>query len=186
MARERNRRPERKMKPVYIVFCEGETEENYVTFLRVSYRVPLKVISKITGQKISQALIARHERAERITKYDDITSFTMYDLDTPNILDRLKKCSAISISSNPCIELWFLLHVCDQQAAIASDVCVKKLKNISPEWFSYEKGHLTVRQQYSLRDTVSTACGRAQQLSDPNNPSTTVYRLIDKLQEAGK
>jgi len=27
MKRERNQRPPRKMKPVFLVFCEGDTEE---------------------------------------------------------------------------------------------------------------------------------------------------------------
>ena len=184
MARERAQRPERKMKPVYIVFCEGETEENYVTVLRVSYRVPVKVVSKITGQKISQALIERHERAERITKNDSITSFVMYDLDVPNVSAQLAKCDATLITSNPCIELWFLLHECDQRAEIATDACVKKLKNVSPDWSTYEKGYLSERQKKTLCENLPIACERARLLSDPENPSTTVYRLIEKLDEA--
>ncbi len=91
------------MKPLYIVFCEGETKENYVTVFRVSYRVPVKVISKITGQKITQALIDRHERFERITGDDAITSFVMYDPDEPNASEQLSKCDAILLASNPCI-----------------------------------------------------------------------------------
>ena len=184
MARERAQRPTRKMKPVYIVFCEGETEENYVTVLRMSYRVPVKVVSKITGQKISQALIERHERAERITKGDVITSFVMYDLDIPNVSEQLSKCNAILITSNPCIELWFLLHGSDHRAEIMTESCVRKLKQISPDWTTYEKGSLSERQKKSLCDNLHVACERAKKLSDPGNPSTTVYRLIEKLDES--
>lgn len=183
MARERAQRPARKMKPVFIVFCEGETEENYVTVLRVSYRVPVKVVSKITGQKISQALIDRYKRAERITRDDVITSFVMYDLDVPNVSVQLAKCDAILITSNPCIELWFLLHESDQRAEIATEACVRKLKQVSPDWATYEKGALSERQKKTLCDNLLIACERAKKLSDPGNPSTTVYRLIDKLNE---
>lgn len=184
MARERAERPARKMKPVYIVFCEGETEENYVTVLRVSYRVPVKIVSKITGQKISRALIERHEQAERIIKGDVITSFVMYDLDVPNVSEQLSKCDAILITSNPCIELWFLLHGYDQRVEIATDACVRKLKQVSPDWSTYEKGSLSERQKKALGDNLLVACERAKRLSDPGNPSTTVYRLIEKLDEA--
>jgi len=184
MAREREKRPARKMKPIYIVFCEGETEENYVSTLRMMYRVPVKIVSKITGQKISHSLIERHERAERITINDVVTSFIMYDLDVSVIANHLVKCNAISLTSNPCIELWFLLHEHDQRAEISTDTCVKKLVQISPDWSSYEKGTLSERQKKILFTKVSVACKRAKQLNTPSNPSTTVYRLIEKLIDA--
>lgn len=40
MARGKNGRPERKMKPVILVLCEGETEECYVEHLKQKYRLP--------------------------------------------------------------------------------------------------------------------------------------------------
>jgi len=45
MKKERNHRPPRKMKPVFLVFCEGDTEEAYINLLRQKYRLPVKVIS---------------------------------------------------------------------------------------------------------------------------------------------
>lgn len=42
MARGKSGRPERKMKPVILVLCEGETEEQYVEHLRQKYRLPIK------------------------------------------------------------------------------------------------------------------------------------------------
>lgn len=34
MGKGRERNKPRRMKPVFLVFCEGETEENYVDFIR--------------------------------------------------------------------------------------------------------------------------------------------------------
>jgi hypothetical protein len=183
MARERVPRPERKMKPVYIVFCEGETEDNYIAFLRLHYRVPIKVISKITGQKISQALIERHVKAERIAKDDVVSSFVMYDLDVPGLSERLNRCKATHLISNPCIELWFLLHEHNQCSNIATDACVTKLKKISPDWNTYAKGSLSKSQQKILSEKVAIAIERAKGLSFPENPSSTLYDLIEKLEE---
>jgi hypothetical protein len=186
MAKERVRRPARTMKPIYIVFCEGETEANYVSFLRLQYRVPIKVIPKITGQKISQALIDRHVSAERIAKDDDISSFVMYDLDVPGVAAQLLKCKAIQLTSNPCVELWFLLHECEQHAAIATDACMTKLKRISSNWPWYTKGSLTKNQEKILRENVSIAIERAKSLASTDNPSSTVYHLIEKLENVLK
>ena len=37
----------RKTKPVFYVFCEGETEENYISILRQHFRIPIEIkISK--------------------------------------------------------------------------------------------------------------------------------------------
>ena len=68
MARNKSGRPERKMKPVFLVLCEGETEECYVEHLRQKYRLPIKIISKIVGQQINQKLINRHKKELKITR----------------------------------------------------------------------------------------------------------------------
>ena len=75
MKKERNLRPPRKMKPVFLVFCEGETEETYVNFLRQQYRLPIKVITYLTGQALSQKKIESYIKAEKIGLNDKITSF---------------------------------------------------------------------------------------------------------------
>ena len=39
MGRERKSNP-RKMRPQFLVLCEGETEEAYINFLKQRYRLP--------------------------------------------------------------------------------------------------------------------------------------------------
>ena len=120
MKKKHSQRPPRKMKPVYLVFCEGETEEAYVSLLRQKYRwLPLKVISRITGQAITPAIVNKYIKAEQIGPNDPITSFLMYDLDTENIIEKLSNCKgSIILTSNPAIELWFLLHNSEQNSSI--------------------------------------------------------------------
>ena len=62
--------PRRKMKPVFLVFCEGETEETYLDHLKQAYRSPIKIIPKVEGGDISQRLIDARRRELKISKND--------------------------------------------------------------------------------------------------------------------
>ena len=77
--RTRGKRPARRMKPVFIVFCEGETEELYVSLLRQRYRSPIKIISRVEGCDISSKLIERRKREVKIEEHEKLTVFLMYD-----------------------------------------------------------------------------------------------------------
>ena len=68
-------RPNRKMKPVILVLCEGETEECYIDFLKQKYRLPIKIVSKIVGSKINERLIKRYKKELALTKSDPINCF---------------------------------------------------------------------------------------------------------------
>lgn len=89
MARERKSTP-RKMRPQFLVLCEGETEENYVNFLRQYYRLPIKIVSKIIGSKISQKIVNRYKK-DLTGSEESIKTFFMYDADLPEVVENLKK-----------------------------------------------------------------------------------------------
>jgi len=170
------------MKPVFIVFCEGETEEAYVNFLRQKYRLPIKVVSHITGLSIYPDILRRYIQAEKIDPHDTITSFLMYDLDTKGIAEKIAACKdCISIASNPAVELWFLLHAGEQKAAICADDCIEKMTKSLPDWRDYRKGTLTERQKRQLWDCRGLASARAKQLREGENPSSLLYRLIERM-----
>jgi len=184
MKKERNRRPPRKMKPVFLVFCEGETEETYVNFLRHQYKLPVKVITYITGLALSQKKIESYIKAEKIGINDKITSFLMYDLDTNEIIEKIEACkSSINIASNPSVELWFLLHNSEQNAFIATNACIEKLKKSTKDWESYKKGILSDQQKRILWDNRRIASERAMKLQKGKNPSSMIYLLLDKMEK---
>jgi hypothetical protein len=81
------------------------------------------------------------------------------------------------------VELWFLLHVKEQKAAISTDNCEEKLKKSSPDWANYKKGVLSEKQKQHLWDNRSLASDRARQLPEWGNPSSSVYRLIEMLEK---
>jgi hypothetical protein len=62
-----SRRAESKrktIKPHFWVFCEGETEEAYVQFLRSEYRLPIEIVSKIAGSDISIRYIQSYKKGK--------------------------------------------------------------------------------------------------------------------------
>ncbi len=53
----RNKPMGKKINPTYWVFCEGKTEEAYISFLRSRYRLPIVITSKISGSNIDDRYI---------------------------------------------------------------------------------------------------------------------------------
>ena len=167
MKKERNIRPSRNMKPFFLVFCEGDTEETYINFLRKQYRLPIKLTPRKPGTSISVDIIKRYIEAEKIGPGDKITSFLMYDLDVTGTAEKIAACKgSISIASNPSVELWFLLHEKEQKADISTDNCEEKLKKSSPDWSNYKKGVLSEKQKQHLWDNRGLASDRAKQLPE--------------------
>ena len=85
--------------------------------------------------------------------------------------------------SNPCFEIWFLLHSKDQNAAIETDALIKELKKSAPVWKNYSKSAFTDTQKSFLNDKKEVAVERAKKLQEFQNPSTGIYKLIDMLKE---
>lgn len=165
------------MKPNFFVFCEGETEMAYVKFLRSLYRAPIQVIPKKGKSNISEDYIERSKNEYVRTDQDKV--FLMYDLDVDGILENLQKIPhAELLVSNPCIELWFLLHYQDQKSEISSDKCVQKYQKVSKQ---YKKGTLSEEEKNVLAKNKDMAIKRAMCKADYTNPSTTVYKLLKML-----
>ena len=167
----------KRMKPNFFVFCEGKTEIAYVKFLRSLYRVPIQVITKMSKSSISTEDIERSKRDYIGTDQDKV--FLMFDLDVSDMLENLKKIpDAELLVSNPCIELWFLLHYQEQRTKILTDNCIQKLQKVSKE---YKKGCLSDEEKRCFAVNVPLAVDRAQKMTEFENPSTTVYKLIEML-----
>lgn len=173
----------RVMRPNYFVFCEGDTEVKYVEILRAQFRCPIHIIPKKTLLNITPALVERC-KATYMQTAKDHTSL-MYDLDVPTMLDRLRKVpGAILLCSNPCFELWLLLHAKDLKAPITSEMVVKELKKSSEVWRTYTKSVISRNQQLFLENNMDVAIGHAIHLKEFQNPSTSVYKLIKMLKDA--
>ena len=170
---------QKETKPLFWVFCEGETEKEYVNFLKSLYRIPIKIEIKIAKSNISDAYI-KSFKGKGFT-HDKDRNFLMYDADVEDVVEKLKKLKNTELLlSNPCIELWFLFHYEGHRAYIDSKGCVRKLENMNS---FYKKGTMNEALKNQFIEKCSEACSRAKQLDPDKNPSSNIYEFIEALEK---
>lgn len=183
MVNKRKQSRGKKINPHFWVFCEGETEEAYVRFLRSEFRLPVEIIPKIAGCDIDNRYIQSFKKGQPVHQKDK--DFLMYDADVPEVLDKLKKIdSTILIASNPSVELWFLLHYKNQTSEIATDNCIRELSNRNRN--DYKKGVIDDKLKVKLKDSCKEACSRSNLTELFKNPSTNMHIFIKILEETRK
>lgn len=171
-------RPRRNIKPEYRVFCEGETEQAYIDVLRQHYRVNIQLISYKLHLQIKSNQISKFKigKAERSVDKD----FMMYDGDRIDVLEKLFNIKNVTLLiSTPCIELWFLLHIKNVTQQVDTAWCIKELN----KRFKYQKGCINNSLAQNLLDNISKACKRAKKMKLYDNPSSSIYKLIDELEK---
>ncbi|MBL7113413.1 MAG: RloB domain-containing protein [Bacteroidales bacterium] len=172
----------KKINPAYFVFCEGKTEELYIAYLKSKYRLPITINSKIAGQNISAKYIKNYMKGKFTHPKDK--NCLVYDLDDDNILLKLQEIKDVEIiASNPCFELWYLLHYQEQTSALACDDCCKKLTKHDAK---YCKGKIDQDLKLILDKKQFQAINRAKNLSGNRNPSSSVYKIIEDLENVRK
>lgn len=187
MARTRSARPVRKMKPIILVLCESETEECYVEFLKRQYRLPIKIVSKVIGQKINERLISRILNELKLNASERIDCFLMYDADISAVVKNIQSCkNAAALLSRPCLEVWFLAHSdFVPETNFSSADCLHRLKNISA-WKNYRKGCLTTGQQEILWQNRHAAAKNISSYPSEHSSFSTVSGFIETLESAVK
>ena len=186
MASKREPSPSLRMRKIALVICEGETEVCYINLLKSWYKSPIRIISHIEGTKITPSLVEKRTKELKISQWDKVHTFLMYDMDVQAINEKLRKCKAEMLLSNPCFEIWLLLHAKDQKAAIDTDTLIKDLKKSAPVWNNYSKSAFTDTQKAFLNKNTDVAVERAKNLREFQNPSTGIYKLIEMLQTNAK
>ena len=187
---------QRQPRPEIHVLVEGEkTEDGYLLPLRRSLRdhvlitvdnrggAPLTLVERSVRTKRDAEREAARGRGRA---FDEV--WCMFDRDAhPNVPEALELAARNNIEvvmSNPCIELWFILHFEDQTAAIDRHSAQRR----SSELLGCEK-NLTVTATGTLFSRHVEARRRAQSLDTKHegdgsaprsNPSSDVWRLIDR------
>lgn len=176
---KRNKPKGKRINPTYWVFCEGKTEETYVTYLRTKYRLPIVTTCKVAGSNISQSFIKKSKQGRPTDPKD--RDFLIYDGDVRSTMERLKKIDSLQlIVSNPSIELWFLYHYKNQQSEISGEDCERQLT--SRNGIPYRKGTIDKKLKTKLDSDYLKACERAKKSLLFENPSSNVYLLIEELE----
>ena len=181
MASKREPSPSLRMRKIALVICEGETEVCYINLLKKWYKSPIRIVSHIEGTKITQTLVDSRTRELKISPWDKVCTFLMYDMDVQSINEKLLACRAEKLLSNPCFEIWLLLHAKDQRTAITTEALLKELQKSSSVWKNYTKSFFTETQKAYLKNSTDVAVDRAKKLQELQNPSTGIYKLIELL-----
>ena len=181
MASKREPSPSLRMRKIALVICEGETEVCFFNLLKTWYKSPIRIVSHIEGTKITPSLVEKRTKELKISQLDKVYTFLMYDMDVQTINEKLQKCKAEMLLSNPCFEIWLLLHAKDQKTVIDTDSLIKELKKSAPVWKNYSKSAFTDTQKSFLNDNTAVAVARAKELREFQNPSTGIYKLIELL-----
>ncbi len=192
------KRPSRDRYKRILIVCEGtKTEPIYFGAIRKEKRLTTTAIHVVGTAKSSVSLI---EEAKKLyievekdvdLKYDEV--YCVFDrddhLNIPAAFDMARKNDFTVIFSNPCFELWFLLHFEDQKSYIDR----KKVKSLLNKHFKavYKKEYDKSKDIYNdLKQSQETAIQRAKELrklhkdslkQETENPSTNVDVLLEAL-----
>ncbi len=201
MSRGRNspsrRKPYRDPGKLLLIVCEGKkTEPNYFHEIRISKRLSSLSIEIVRGDiagthPTSIVQYAKQEKAKKKRqglKYDQV--WCVFDRDDHarihEAFDQARANQMETAFSNPCFEIWLLLHFTLQAGYIDRHMTLSRLKTYIPE---YEKGMDGIYAK--LSDKIFIAMQNAEELRkvhvknqnrDTENPSTTVDKLISYLE----
>ncbi|MFJ8858611.1 RloB family protein [Streptomyces sp. NPDC102451] len=187
----------------YLIYCEGEcTEVQYFQGLKAELRA-LPVAICVGGEhgepmSVVRAAIEHKKRApysseDRRTEYDEV--WCVIDVEAPTPHDGLDEALArarregVGVAlTNPCFELWILLHFMDVSGYRTSKGAQKALEELGIGGYTASRKHVDYE---SLRERFPAAAERAHRLrqrgTEPghtNNPWTDVDQLVGQLKAA--
>lgn len=149
-----------------------------MSFLKQHYKFPIKIKTRVSGNKISKRYLNNYLKENQFTKRDRV--FLFYDLDIEGIFEKLKAIDGADLLiTNPCIELWFLLHFEQVKHDIS---CTDSFNRLQNHLNGYQKGNAASSHFTEIHERVQAATNRARALEDPKNPCSTVFQLIDLLE----
>ncbi|MEV1044347.1 RloB family protein [Streptomyces sp. NPDC049916] len=199
LKRTKGARPEQRR---FLIYCEGErTENQYFKGLSADLRT-LPVAIRLGGehgepQSLVRAAVEHQKRAphspqDRRTAYDEV--WCVIDVEAPTPHGRLD--SALELArqhgievalTNPCFELWVMLHFQDVTSYKTSDQAQRELEKLGGCGYSTARKHIAYD---SLRNGFEQARSRAEALRSRSskghrqNPWTDVDRLVTLLRAA--
>lgn len=189
----------RKRKPIILIATEGKnkTEKLYfnhfnknrsysIMFSKGNYTDPINMINAL-----------EKEMKERgMNKDDGDIAYCVFDTDCNTskqvqinqAIDKCKKKNIELIKSNPCFEIWFILHYSNSTKQYNSNTeLMDKLKKYIPQ---YEKNKdvfqlISDRTNIAIENSKKLESYHIKLGKDINdiecNPSTQIYKIVEKI-----
>jgi hypothetical protein len=193
---------------LFVIAAEGSvTEKQYFEGLRETAvidprRVRIEVMDTDDTSSAPQHVLSRLDEFQQRHHLNDALDQLWLVIDTDHwsapshlrnldqVIQQARQKGFYTAVSNPCFELWLLLHFTEDVSGIdvaaepraAGRRCIELLRQVCG---SYDKSHLQV-ERYT-RDLVVTAIDRARALDTapedrwPQTAGTHVYRLAHEL-----
>lgn len=198
--RRQGRRPAfRDPKPTILVVSEGEvTEPEYLRGFQRAWRNPRVTIEVAKEHGVPKTLvrIAKQHKEEANTRAaqekDDNLSYDsvwcLFDIDEHPEIGEAKEMArdnGIELAiSNPCIELWLLLHFQDNPGAQLGAKMLALLKKHVPKYDKHVD-YAMYAAGYSQAAVRAERLGQAAEEADEphRNPTTGVYKLTELIRE---
>jgi hypothetical protein len=174
----------KKTEPIYLTHWHRLHRERVIVTVDDFHGTPLQLVEMAAAQRSADLRAAKRGKGDAYDQY-----WCVFDIDEHPYVDQavqLAAASRISIAvTNPCIELWFLLHFQDQ----AAELHRHKAQEISSDLLGFEKVP-TADALIKLGTRYEDARRRAQALdlkheldgSPPrSNPSSGMWCLVDQI-----
>jgi len=197
--------PKSLPKRQFFIYCEGQnTEPQYFkdlaqhvdqTIVKIvpigAAGVPKTLAEKAAGKARELRKEGKKRKANSYERLDQV--WAVFDCDDhPNVSEALQICedSGAGIGySNPCFELWLLLHYCEYKR---SEHRHKVQSDLKLHCSGYDRKHSKIAVIDDFETRLKAAEARAERLCQDReaedtphgNPSTTVYLLTKAIREA--
>jgi len=176
--------------PLYVIATEGEkTEPHYFKSLFRRKNIRMEILPTRRGQSSAEQVLKRLDNYRR--KFDSSPNkmWLVIDRDCENFskeqLSQIaQKCDAKGYNlalSNPCFELWLLLHQEKPKQPLTAAACKKELKKLIPDFTKAKYDVAKLGKNIDLAVAHAKKLDNGDPLQDP--PSTKVYKLVEKLND---
>lgn len=184
---QHRRRPFRQSADRILVVCGGMvTEPVYFDGVKHCYRnAAVKIVVKKAGlspvQLVAHAVVVRDQLPDSFDEVWCVCDVDEFDL--TEALTLAKKNGIELAISNPCFELWLLLHF--EECRASMDGYEQLRRKLKKHVADYDKGSCAEFEKFRIG--IPDAIGRARELSPPGeehqrNPSTGVWALVAKFE----
>lgn len=184
------------------IYCEGKnTEPQYFNWIAATHGNGLVVVKSVPAAGVPQTLVekavaSKREQRRQKNSFEERDQFWVaFDRDEhPNVPQAIASANAKGVGvafSNPCFELWILLHLRDHDAPDDRHEIQKILRTNMP---SYDPNGEKKCDLGTLAGSVRAACERAKRMrhrrceqgAPRERPYTDVDLLVETIIQNGK
>lgn len=173
-----------KTEPIYLTQWYRLYREQVIVKVDDFHGAPLRLVEQAVAQKKSDQRTQRRGQGDAYSEY-----WCVFDVDEhPHVARALALAAAHEINvavSNPCIELWFVLHFQDQNAAIERGEAQRKSSGLLHCSKVPTAEALTgLVSRYAIARSRAMALDRKHELDGSphgSNPSSGAWQLIDRI-----